>query len=198
MLLTSNQNAGERLPASTASLIAAASRRTSPSGYATEIRVGQQGQAGEMDVRRDQEHPREETDTNRQDQRVDERGSIGPRVPSLDEDEQPRHQGGIDEQIERVPDRREPHVRAEQLGIAVRVEVAAEEEELSCREEPPRRTSARLVHPDSDDDGDDTGEAEGIDQRPVSGQRRSEEVQGGENARTGQVPEPDLVARDLG
>ena len=47
-------------------------------------------------------------------------------------------------------------------------------------------------------DGDDTGEAEGIDQRPVSGQRRSEEVQGGENARTGQVPEPDLVARDLG
>jgi len=40
-------------------------------------RVGQHGQTGEVDVRRDQEDPGQEADTDREDQRVDERGPIG-------------------------------------------------------------------------------------------------------------------------
>ena len=49
-----------RRPPSNASRTAAASSRTSPSGYATETRLRERRQRGVVDVRRDQEDPREQ------------------------------------------------------------------------------------------------------------------------------------------
>ena len=132
-----------------------------------------------MDVRRDEEHPREQREPDGQDQRVDERGAVRSRIAPSDEEHEPRHQDGIDRQVQGVADRREPHVGPEQLRVAVRVEVAAEEEELPRREEPPRGPGPRLVQSDPDDDRDHAGEPERVDQRPAAGKAA---------ARTGTAP----------
>ena len=147
-----------------------------------------------MDVRRDQEHPREQAEPDRQDQRVDQRRAVGARIAPSDEKHEPRHQDRIDRQVQRVADRRKPDVGAEQLRIAVRVEVAAEEEELPRREEPPRRPRPRLVHPDPDDDRDHARQPERVDQRAASGERRHEEVQPRQGAGRDQIPRPDAAS----
>ncbi len=113
---------------------------------------------GEVDVGRDQEGPREQADADRQDQGVDQRGRIPARITPLDQHEQPGHEDRVDEQVERVSRRRERGVR-----VAVRVDVAAEEEELADREEQPRRSCPRLVHPNARDDRHDSGETDGVE-----------------------------------
>ena len=59
------------------------------------------------------------------------------RVAPPHEHEQPRHQRRVDGQVDGVAERRELDVDAEELRVAVRVEVAGEEEELPDDEEQP-------------------------------------------------------------
>ena len=151
-----------------------------------------------MDVRRNQEDPREQADPDRQDQRVDQCGSIGLRVAPPDEHEQAGHEHGIDRQVETVAGGREADVRPEQQPIAVRVDVAAEEEELARREQPPRCARAWLVHSDPDDDCDHAGETEDVDQRSVALERGDEHVQRRQRGSDGEVPDPDGAAKDRG
>src|SRR5207237_3899059 len=95
---------------------------------------------------------------------------------------------------ERVADGREGHVGAEQDPVAVRVDVAGPEQELPDDEEPPGGASPRPVHPDADDDRDHAREPEHVDQRPVPGERREEEVGQHQSARDGQIDGPHPVA----
>ena len=143
-----------------------------------------------MDVRRDQEDPREQADSDRQDQRIDQRRSVTPRTSPPDEDEQACHQYRVHEEIERIADRRELDVDPKQLRIAVRVEIAAEEEELPRREQPPRRPGAGLVHPDAGDDREHPAQAEQIDQRAVGRQSRREQVGTRKYAGDPEIPDP--------
>ena len=64
-------------------------------------------QAGEVDVRRDQEDPREQPDADREDQRVDQAGAVALRVPPSHEHEQPCHERRVDRQVDGVAERRE-------------------------------------------------------------------------------------------
>ena len=149
-----------------------------------------------MDVRGDQEDPREQADTDAEDERVDQRRPVTPGRPTLDQNVQPREEDGVDRQVERVAHRRERHVGVEDLAVAVGVDVAAEVEELAGREQPPRRAGARAVHPDTDDDRDDAREPEQVDQGPVPGDARHEQVQTGNECRDGEVGRPGVLARD--
>ena len=107
-----------------------------------------------MDVRGDQEHPREQADADRQDRGIDQGRKIATRVPALDEQKHSGHQGRVDRQVEPVAEGREADVSVEQLRVAVGVEVAAEKEELAEDEQPPGRPGLRLVDQDAGDDPD--------------------------------------------
>ena len=122
-------------------------------------------QPGEMDVRSDEKHPGEQRDADRDDQRVDHAGSVAARVAPPHEDEQPCHQSGIDREIDRVSERRELHLDAHELRIAVRVEVAGEEQELADDEEQPGDARFRPVQIDPHCDRDRRREPEQVDQR---------------------------------
>ena len=98
------------------------------------------------------------------------------RVPPPDEQEQPRDEGRIDGQVDGVAERRELDVGAEELRVAVGVEVAGEEEELADDEEQPGGARPRPVQVDPDGDRDRRGEAEEVDQRAVPLQRREPQV----------------------
>src|SRR5439155_23763460 len=52
----------------------------------------------------------------------------------------------------------------------------------------------RFVDPDADDDRDDPEQTKKVDQRPVSGQRRDEEVGGSQGTGGAEVPRPGVVA----
>ena len=143
-----------------------------------------------VDVGRDQEDPRQQAYTDGQDQRVDQSGSVRLRVAPPDEHEQAGHQHRIDRQIEAVAGRGEADVRSEEQSIAVGVDIAAEEQELARREQPPGRPRGWPVPSDPDDDRDDAGEAEDVDQRPVALERRHEHVQSREQGADGEVPDP--------
>ena len=65
-------------------------------------------------------------------------GAVALRVAPPDEDQQARHQRGVDEHVRRVAERRERHLGAGQPRIAVGVEVAEPEEQEPEREPAPR------------------------------------------------------------
>ena len=117
-------------------------------------RLLERRQAGEMNVRSDQEHPGEKRDADGDDQRVDHACAVALRVSPADEDEQARHERRIDGQVDGVPDGRELHLDAHELGVAVGVEVAGEEEKVADDEEHPGRPRFGAVQIDPDRDRD--------------------------------------------
>ena len=129
-----------------------------------------------MDVRGDQEHPGEQAEADRQDQRVDHAGRVALRVTAPDEEEQPRHQRRVHGEVEPVADRREADVGAGQDPVAVRVEVAREEQELAQDEEQPGGAGLWSVQVDPDRDRDGRGQAEQVDQRAARLEGREPEV----------------------
>src|SRR5919206_1289850 len=157
--------------------------------------LGEHRELGEVQVRRDKEDPREEADAEREDERVDERRRVAPRRPPLYEDDEAGHEHRVDGDVERVAERRERDVGAGELRIAVRVDVAREEEELAGGEEPPGGPCPRPVHADAGDDRDDAREAEQVDERPVARERREEQVHEHQRARHAEVERPNSIAR---
>ena len=121
-----------------------------------------------MDVRSDEEDPGEQRDANGEDQRVDHAGAVALRVAPSHEHEQPRHESRVDGQIDGVAERRELHLDAEELRVAVGVEVAGEEEELPEDDEQPCGACLRPVQVDPDRDRNRRGEAEQVDQGAVA------------------------------
>ncbi len=152
--------------------------------------LGQDRHAAHVDVRRDQEHPREQCDTNCQDRPVERPGGIAAPVAAANEDDQARHEGGVDRDVEGVAERRERDVGVEQTRVAVGIDIAQEVEELPDGEEPPRRPRAWLVDLDPDDDRHRRGQPEQVDEGPASGERRHRRVQQGQHGSDGEVPAP--------
>jgi hypothetical protein len=148
-------------------------------------------QAGEMDVRRDEEHPGDERDPERQDQRVDHGGLVALRVAAPHEHEQPGDQRRVDGQVDGVAEGRELDVDAEQLRVAVGVDVAGEEQELPDDEEDPGQPRPRSVEHDPGCDRDRRRESEQVDDRAAPDQRRQPEVAGCEQAADPEVGDPD-------
>jgi hypothetical protein len=156
--------------------------------------------AAELDVRGDQEDPREQGDAQREDERVDGAGPVGARVAPPHEQEQAGHQRRVDGEVERVAGRGEPDVEAEQAGQAVGVEVAHQVERLAEGEEAPCDDRPGAVHAHAGQDGGHTGDAEGVDDRPVDRAAALElghdRVEVGEERAGQQVPQPDGARRE--
>ena len=129
-----------------------------------------------------------------QDQRVDSGCPVSLRVPAADEQQQPGDERRVDGQIDRIAGRREADVGAEQLRIAVGVEIAGEEEGLAENEEQPRRPRPGPVQPDPDGDRDRGREPDQVDQGTAALDLRYDEVGGGREAARNEIPEPDAVA----
>src|SRR5439155_4115390 len=106
--------------------------------------------------------------------------------------EQACHQRRVDGQVEPVARRREGNVVVEQLRVAVRVDVAGEEEELAAREQEPRHPGARLVHEDPGDDRQRGRQPEKVDERAVPFEMGREQVRDREDRADREVGHPDL------
>ena len=156
-------------------------------------RLGEPVEAREVDVRRDQEDPGQRGEADREDQGVDSGGLVAIRLPPPHEQQESDHEERIDEQVHRVPGRGEADLAAEQLGIAVRVEVAGEVERLPGENQQPGRRRARAVQPDSDRDREDGAEADQVDQRGVALERDYEQVEPGQDGHRRQVPDPEVA-----
>ena len=119
-------------------------------------RVGDRDELGDgrellvVQRRLDQRDPRDQREAERHDQRVDRPGAVALRVAAADEDQQPHHQGRVDEDVGRVAERRERHLRAGQARIAVGVEVAQPEQQEADREPAPRPGPGAAVAPDAE------------------------------------------------
>ena len=154
--------------------------------------LGEVGHAAEVDVRRDQEDPRQQADAERQDQRVDQAGAVGDRVSAPDEQHEAGHQRRVHRQVERVAGRRERHIRA------VRVDVAQEEQELPDQEEHPCLPEPRLVKGDAEHDRHRGREPERIHHPAVAGNGRHHRVEQGDEGAQRHVPAPGALPRDPG
>ena len=148
----------------------------------------------EVDVRGDEEDPRDERDAHREDERVDDAGAVALRVPASDEDEEPGHEGRIYREVDPVAERRKLDVDAEELRVAVRVQVAREEEELADDEEQPGGARTRAVQVDADRDRDGGGEAQHVDQRAARLERRQPKVRGREQPAGREIDQPGASA----
>jgi hypothetical protein len=107
-----------------------------------------------VDVRGDQEDPRDQGDADGENERVDDGGAVAPGVSAFHEDQQPCDERWVDRQVDRVAERRELHLDPEELGIAVRVEISGEEEKLADDEEEPCGAGPRPMEIDPDADCD--------------------------------------------
>ncbi|MDP9298917.1 MAG: hypothetical protein M3O98_09670, partial [Actinomycetota bacterium] len=96
-------------------------------------------------VGRDQEHPREGADADRDDERVDQARPVAPRVLPADDQEQSQHEAGIDRQVEDVADRRVRQLGVEEAIVVVGDDVADDEQQLAQGEQVPGATVLRLV-----------------------------------------------------
>ena len=108
----------------------------------------------EVNVRGDEEDPREEADSDRENQRVDHARAVALWVAPPYQDEQPGDERRVDRQVDGIPERRELDLGSRELRIAVRVEVAGEEEELADDEQQPGGAGLRTVQIDPDGDRD--------------------------------------------
>ena len=152
----------------------------------------QDRQARQVDVRGDEEHPREQSAANREDERVDHRGTVvAASAAAPHEQHQADEQQRIDAQIDRVAGRREADGAAEQIGVRVRVEVAGHVQELPDEEQSPGEAGLRPVQPHADRDRERRRDTDHVDHDGVALERRHEEVGAGQHNHRGQVPEPD-------
>ena len=138
----------------------------------------------------DQCDPRDQRKPQCDDQGVDQPGAVALRVAPADQDQEARHERRVDDQVRRVPDRRERHLVVEQPRVAVRVEVARPEEEEPEREPAPRAGGDRAVAPEAHEDRDHRREPEQVEDRAASRERRHEDVQRGDDRPDDQVGLP--------
>ncbi len=151
-------------------------------------------QAREVDVRRDEEHPREQGDADRDDQRVDHAGAVTLRVTPTHEDEQPGHERRVHGEVDGVADRGELDLDAHQLRIAVRVEIAGEEEEVPDDEQDPGHARLRPVEVDPHGDRHRRRKPEHVDERPARLERRDRQVCHREQDADAEVDRPEPTA----
>src|SRR5205814_88997 len=100
----------------------------------------------------------------------------------------------IDGEVDRVAERGEADLAAEQVRIAVGVEVAGEVEKLADHQKRPGEPRLRLVQPHGDADCDGRGEPDDVDHYRIALERRHGEVTDREKAHRGDVPEPQIAA----
>ena len=143
-----------------------------------------------MDVWSDEENPGEQREADCEDERVDHAGAVSLRVAPSNEHEQRRDESRVDRQIDGVAERGELHLDAEELRVAVGVEVAGEEEELSDDGEQPRGACLRPVQVDPHGDRNRRGEADEVDHRTACLQWRQPQIAGREDAPDGEVDNP--------
>ena len=91
-----------------------------------------------VDVGGDQEDPGDQRQAQRHDHRVDRPRAVGALVAPANQEHEADHQHRVDREVDRVAGRRERDVGAEQLRVAVGVEVAQPEQE-----QPERRSTTR-------------------------------------------------------
>ena len=155
--------------------------------------LGEQRKTGQMDVRRDEDHPGEERESDGQDQRVDSCRTITVGVTSAHEQQQPADESRIDGQVDRIARRRKSDVHTEELRVAVRVQIAEEEQGLADHEQAPCPAGVGAVQPHPDRDRDGRGEPENVDQRAAALDGRYQQVGGRQDPACDQIPEPRAI-----
>ena len=130
------------------------------------------GQVVLVQVRRHQRDPCRQREADREDQAVDQAAAVAAAVASPYEQQQPGHHHRVHRDVERVAWRRERHLRAEQVRIAVGVEVAEPEQRRAGREQQPRQPRRGLVQADADEDREHRREPDQVHQRAAALQRR--------------------------
>ena len=156
----------------------------------------QQGQGPIMDVGRDQQDPRDQRQPQGHDQRVDGAGTVRALVASADQCHQPDHQRGVDREVDRVAERRERHIGAKQLRIAVGVDVAEPEQGQPQRKAPPRKSRPGPVDANPGDDAEDPVQAKQVDHRAAALQRRHEQVEQADERAESEVRGPHVAAAE--
>ena len=106
----------------------------------------------EMNVRGDEKDPREEADSDRENERVDHACAVALWVTPLYQQEQAGDERRVDRQIDGVPQRWELDLCSGEPRIAVCVEVAGEEQELAEDEQQPGGPGLRTMQIDPDGD----------------------------------------------
>jgi hypothetical protein len=157
--------------------------------------LGQWREPREVEVRRDEEDPREQREPDREDHGVDRGAAVGRGIPPPDEQEEAADERGVDSEVDGVAGRGKADRSAEELGVAVGVEVAGDIEELADEEERPGKPRLRPVHPHRDADGGRREEANEVDQPRVALHARERQVTPGQRGRADEVPEPDGAPR---
>ena len=151
-------------------------------------RVGHGGEldlqieVGDVDVRRDQQHPRHGGHADRHHERVQQAGAVPPWIARVDHQQQARDEAGIDGEVQRVGRAREGHVpgrvervvEREQLrehvveeDVVVRHDIAGDEQELTDRDQVPGPPFLGSVDLDRDDDEDRRGQSDEVEQQAV-------------------------------
>jgi hypothetical protein len=128
-------------------------------------------------VGRDQQDPRDERQPQGHDQRIDCARTVGALVAAAHQRHQSDHQRRIDREVDRIAGRRERHIGAKQLRIAVGVNVTEPEQRQPQRKAPPCKSCTGPVDDDPGDDAKDPVQAEQIDDRAAALQGRHEQVQ---------------------
>ncbi len=93
-----------------------------------------------------EERPRDDTETDRDDQGVDEAFPVATRTAAPDEQQDAGDEAGVHREVEDVTDRRERQRGAEELLVVVGDDVAGDEERLAQGEQVPRRRDRGFPH----------------------------------------------------
>ena len=152
--------------------------------------LAEQGQVVEVQVRRHQRDPRREREADGEDQAVDEVVAVRAGAAAPEEQQQPRHHHGVHRHVERVPGRGERDLRAEQMRIAVGVEVAEPEQGRAAGQQEPRQPRRRPVPLDPQEDREHRRQADQVHQRAAALEGRDRQVEPAQDRPGDQVDGP--------
>ena len=151
----------------------------------------QDGEAGEVQVRRDQEDPGEQSEPDGQDERVDDGRTVTTvRIATPDEQHQPGEERRVDGEVDGVAGRGEADRAAQQVGVRVGVEVARDVQHLSEQDQAPRGHRPRPVQAHAGGDRDQRRHSDHVDDHRVALERRNEQVRSGQAGERDDVPRP--------
>jgi hypothetical protein len=166
-------------------------------GVGDRHQLGDQAHRAVVDVRGDEEQERDQAQPDAHDHRVDDPGAVGALVAAAHQQHQADHQHRVHADVHGVAGRRERDRGAGQLGVAVGVDVAQEEEGQTGGHEPPGGRGLGLVDADARDDADDAVEPQPVDDRARALEGGLEHVQRAEDRASREI-DPPAVARPLG
>jgi hypothetical protein len=151
----------------------------------------QDGETGEVQVRRDQEDPREESEPDGQDERVDDGRTVTTvRISTPDEQHQPGEERRVDGEVDGIAGRGKADRAAEEVGVRVGVEVARDVQHLAEQDQAPRGHRPRTVQAHAGGDRDQRRHPDHVDDHCVALERRHEQVGGGQAGERDDVPRP--------